>query len=170
MVLAPLGRSRHASPGPVRADRPVRRAVRGAPGYRAGFAPSARLDGVHILLVEDDMDALDFLALILRQAGATVACHGMAASAFDYFVGAERPPDIVVSDIAMPAEDGYSFLSRLRTWENRHGRIPVPAVAVTAFSRDEDVRRAQAHGFDRHVPKPVEASALIELISSLTRP
>ena len=97
-----------------------------------------------ILLVEDDPDALDFLALILRQTGATVSAFPLAAPAFDFYSHSERLPDIVVSDIAMPTEDGYSLMWRLRAWELNHGRIPVPAVAVSAFARDEDVQRAQA--------------------------
>lgn len=138
--------------------------------YRSASAPRPRLDGVHVLLVEDDIDALDFLALILRQAGATVAGHTLAATAFDEFVASARKPDIVVSDIAMPVEDGYSFISRLRAWESRQGRVPVPAIAVSAFARDEDVQRARAHGFDRHVAKPVDASHLVEVIASWTQP
>ena len=69
----------------------------------------------------------------------------------------------------MPTEDGYSLMWRLRAWELNHGRIPVPAVAVSAFARDEDVQRAQAHGFDVHVSKPVDASQLIGLIGDWTR-
>jgi CheY-like chemotaxis protein len=140
------------------------------PKVYASMAPlGTRLDDVHILLVEDDPDALDFLALILRQTGATVSAFPLAAPAFDFYSQSARPPDIVVSDIAMPTEDGYSFMWRLRTWELNHGRVPVPAVAVSAFARDEDVQRARTHGFDVHVPKPVDASQLISLISAWTR-
>lgn len=148
------------------------RAPHGNPSaaHRSASSPRPRLDGVHVLLVEDDIDALDFLALILRQAGASVAAHSLAATAYDEFVQAPRQPDIIVSDIAMPFEDGYSFISRVRTWESRHGRVPVPAVAVSAFARDEDVQRARAHGFDRHVAKPVDASLLVEVIASWTQP
>ncbi|MGH8665292.1 MAG: response regulator [Burkholderiales bacterium] len=142
----------------------------GKPTAFASPAPlGTRLDGVHILLVEDDPDALDFLALILRQTGATVSAFPLAAPAFDFYSRSEQLPDIVVSDIAMPVEDGYSLMWRLRAWELNHGRIPVPAVAVSAFARDEDVQRAHAHGFDVHVPKPVDASQLISLIAAWTR-
>ena len=150
--------------------RAVRKSGHEAQTFRAAPAARPRIDGVHVLLVEDDPDALDLLALILRQAGAKVSPYALAAPAFDYFVGCETPPDIVVSDIAMPVEDGYSFLSRLRAWERRRGRVPVPAVAVSAFGRDEDVQRALAHGFDRHIAKPVDASRLIEVIASWTHP
>lgn len=149
------------------------KAVKRFGGKPKTFAPPAplgtRLDGVHILLVEDDPDALEFLALILRQTGATVSAFPLAAPAFDFYSRSERLPDIVVSDIAMPVEDGYSLMWRLRAWELNRGRIPVPAVAVSAFARDEDVQRAHAHGFDVHVPKPVDASQLISLIAAWTR-
>jgi CheY-like chemotaxis protein len=149
------------------------RAVKRFGGKPKSYAPlvplGTRLDGVHILLVEDDPDALDFLALILRQTGAAVSAFPLAAPAFDFYSHSERLPDIVVSDIAMPTEDGYSLMWRLRAWELNHGRIPVPAVAVSAFARDEDVQRAQAHGFDVHISKPVDASQLIGLIGDWTR-
>lgn len=129
-----------------------------------------RLDGVHVVLVEDDPDALEFLALVLRQAGARASTFPLAQPAFDFFVTSLQPPDIVVSDIAMPIEDGYSLIRRLRDWEATHARIPVPAIAVSAFTRDEDVQRALGYGFDRHVVKPVDAAHLVDLIASWTRP
>ncbi len=149
------------------------RAVKRRDGVTKALPPGSslgtRLDGVHVLLVEDDPDALDLLALILRQTGATVSAFPLAAPAFDFYTHCESPPDIVVSDIAMPAEDGYSLLWRLRAWELTHARVPVPAVAVSAFTRDEDVQRARNHGFDAHLAKPVDASQLIKQIAAWTR-
>ena len=129
-----------------------------------------RLDGVHIVLVEDDPDALDFLALVLAQAGAELSSFALAGPAFDFIVGSRRAPDAVVSDIAMPVEDGYSFMRRLRGWEAAHARVPIPAIAVSAFARDEDIQRAIDHGFDRHLPKPVDAAHLVELIAAWAPP
>ncbi len=150
------------------------RAVRRQPGATRDARPPVslrhRLDGVHVLLVEDDPDALDFLSLILAQAGATVSPFPLAGPAFDFFARADAAADIVVSDIAMPLEDGYSLLRRLRALELEQRRVPVPAVAVSAFRRDEDVRRAVAHGFDGHIAKPVDASQLVDVIASWTRP
>lgn len=150
--------------------RAVKRRDGGMKTPATGAPLGRRLDGVHVLLVEDDPDALDLLALIMRQTGATVSAFPLAAPAFDFYSQCETPPDIVVSDIAMPVEDGYSFLWRLRVWESTHARVPVPAVAVSAFTRDEDVQRARKHGFDAHLSKPVDASQLIKLIATWTRP
>jgi CheY-like chemotaxis protein len=148
----------------------AREAGRAAPRMRTERTGLAqRLDGIHVLLVEDDPDALELLTLILRQTGADVTSFSLAAPAYEFFTRAEHQPDIVVSDIAMPAEDGCSFLWRLRLWESSQSRIPVPAVAVSALGRDEDVQRARAHGFDAHLQKPVDASRLIDLIAAWTR-
>lgn len=130
-------------------------------------APGARLDGVHIMLVEDDPDAIEFLALVLRSVGARVSAFTASAPAYALYVSApsEERPDVVVSDIAMPVEDGYSLLARIRAWEASTGTVPVPAIAVTAFAREEDRRRALASGFDRHIGKPLDAARLIENIA-----
>jgi CheY-like chemotaxis protein len=127
--------------------------------------PPRRLDGVHVVLVEDEPDALDFLSLVLAQSGATLSTFSLAGPAFDFIAHCSRQPDVVVSDIAMPVEDGYSFVRRLRNWEAAHARIPIPAIAVSAFARDEDVQHAIASGFDRHVRKPVDTARLIDLIA-----
>lgn len=125
-----------------------------------------RLDGIHVLLVEDDPDALEFLSLILSQTGARVSAFGLAQPAYDFVVATDQEPDIVVSDIAMPDQDGYSLLHKLRTWEQVEGRVSVPAIAVSAFCRDEDVRRSIAAGFDRHWAKPVEAAHIVDEIGA----
>ena len=126
-----------------------------------------RLDGTHVLLVEDDPDALEFLTLVLRSTGARVSAYTYTAPAYSFFVNAaaEDRPDVIVSDIAMPMEDGYSFLRRMRNWEASQAVLPVPAIAVTAFSREEDCRRALVSGFDRHVAKPLDASCLVDTIA-----
>ena len=125
-----------------------------------------RLDGIHVLLVEDDPDALEFLSLILSQAGARVSPFGLAQPAYDFVVATKDRPDIAVSDIAMPGQDGYSLLHKLRAWEHAQGRASVPAIAVSAFCRDEDVRRSIAAGFDRHWTKPVEAAHIVDQIAA----
>jgi CheY-like chemotaxis protein len=150
---------------------PAHLARQPAPPYGSPCAAhpklQTRLDGLHILLVEDDPDALEFLTLVLRDAGARVSAYSLAGPAFKYFVNAqpEARPDIVVSDVAMPVEDGYSFLTRMRAWEASNASLPVPAIAVTAFSREEDCRRALASGFDRHVAKPIDAGRLVDTIA-----
>ncbi len=142
-----------------------------APPARRDLVPQmdakTRIDGTHVLLVEDDPDALEFLTLILNAAGARVSGFTYAGPAYTFFVNAsaEDRPHVIVSDIAMPIEDGYSFLRRMRSWEAAHATLPVPAIAVTAFSREEDCRRALMSGFDRHVPKPLDAAKLVATIA-----
>jgi CheY-like chemotaxis protein len=144
----------------------IKSAIARRDAYQVCHRPQPRrIDGMHVVLVEDDPDALDFLALVLSQAGAEIESFALAGPAFDFIVASKRPPDVVVSDIAMPVEDGYSFMRRLRGWEATHARVPIPAVAVSAFARDEDIRRAIDFGFDRHLPKPVDATRLIDLIA-----
>jgi CheY-like chemotaxis protein len=144
----------------------IKSAIARRDAYPVSRGPKPRrIDGTHVVLIEDDPDALDFLALVLTQAGAELDSFSLAGPAFDFIVGSRRPPDVVVSDIAMPVEDGYSFMRRLRGWEAAHARVPVPAIAVSAFARDEDIRRAIDYGFDRHLPKPVDAMRLVDLIA-----
>jgi CheY-like chemotaxis protein len=123
-----------------------------------------RLEAAHVLLVEDDPDALEFLALILRQTGAQVSAFGLAEPAFRFQVECDSRADIIVSDIAMPLQDGHGLMRALRTWERDHDRVPIPAIAVSAFGRDEDLRRSIASGFDRHLAKPIDANVLIDEI------
>ncbi len=129
----------------------------------AGTAPVIpRLDGVEILLVEDDRDALEAMTFALAASGATVRPADSARAAFDAFL--EQPPDLVVSDLSMPEEDGYSLLHRLRS------AVPqrrVPAIALTGLARPEDRARALAAGFLAHVSKPVDPDQLIEMLAAI---
>jgi CheY-like chemotaxis protein len=164
--------ARHGAPASmvIRLPADIATPVAVAPARRA-WTPSrtaeTRLEGTHVLLIEDDPDALEFLTLMLRAAGARVSGYTYTAPAFAFFVNApaEDRPDVIVSDIAMPIEDGYSFLTRMRSWEATHAALPVPAIAVTAFAREEDCRRALMSGFDRHVCKPLDAAKLVEAIA-----
>ena len=124
----------------------------------------ARIDGVRVLIVDDDPDALELLASILQSSGAIVLT---ASSAADAMAIVERERDLVlVSDIEMPVEDGYQLLERARR-EFRARGLRLVAVAVTAYARAVDRRRALEAGFDAHVPKPVEPTYLVGLIASL---
>ncbi len=151
------------------AERVRQRAKAPRPSSAARHAPQ-RLDGIHVLLVEDDPDALDFLSLVLAQTGAVLSAFSLTGPAFDFIASSSRSPDVLISDIAMPVEDGYSFVRRLRQWEAAHARIPIPAIAVSAFAREEDAQRAIASGFDRHVAKPVDTARLLDLVASFISP
>jgi signal transduction histidine kinase len=122
------------------------------------------LTGVRVLVVDDDADARELLALVLEQSGAEVTCAASASEALDAL--ARVRPSVLLSDLAMPDDDGYALVHKLRDLGlDRGGRVR--AVAVSAYARDEDRARALAAGFETHVPKPVEPATLIALVARL---
>jgi PAS domain S-box-containing protein len=111
------------------------------------------LAGIYALLVEDDPDGSDLMQMMLRRCGAEVTAVGTAAAALESVK--HRRPDVLVSDIGLPDEDGFALLKRVRE-SNRD----LPAVAVTAYASRQDVAKALAAGFQAHVAKPVEPAQL----------
>lgn len=128
-------------------------------------APEGELTGMKVLVVDDDDDSREILKIVLEQSGATVISAGSSIDGLAEF-SASRP-DVVISDIGMPGEDGYSFIRKLRELDG--GGPGVVAVAVTAFARSEDRGKALTNGFDDHLSKPVEPAELVRVIVSLTR-
>ncbi|HYP53930.1 MAG TPA: ATP-binding protein, partial [Pyrinomonadaceae bacterium] len=126
--------------------------------------PSGSLAGLRLLVVEDEPDTLDLLRISLSGYGAEVTTAASAAEALEA-LGRARP-DVLVSDVGMPGEDGYELLRRVRALGAGRGG-DVIAVALTAYAREEDRALALDAGFQEHVPKPVEPSALAKLISRL---
>ncbi len=124
------------------------------------------LQDIKVLAIDDEPDARHLLKTVLEQCGARVKT---CASAAEVLAALEEfEPDILVSDIGMPEEDGYSLIKRVRALEaTRGGRIP--AVALTAYARVEDRLLALRAGYSMHVPKPVEPAELAVVIASLTR-
>lgn len=122
------------------------------------------LNGLRVLLVDDDTDTCESLSAVLRQYGAQVTAVTSARAAFAAF--ADVKPDILISDIGMPEEDGYSLLSRVRNLESEQKR-QTPAIALTAFARDEDRTQALETGFQIHMPKPVEPAQLVSVVAHL---
>jgi PAS domain S-box-containing protein len=136
------------------------------PEPAAPAAGSPALAGTRVLLVEDEEDARAMLKALLEGCGAAVDAVGSAAEAWAALEGAGC--DVLLSDIAMPDEDGYSLIRRVRG----HGAARVkgtPAVALTAYARDEDRERSLAAGFDAYLPKPVEPSELLEVLAGLVK-
>jgi CheY-like chemotaxis protein len=128
-------------------------------------APKSPLSGVRVLVVEDDADARTLIDRILQNAGAQVTTASSAPQAVERFQ--QSRPDILVSDIGMPEEDGYTLIARLRALEP--DGMHVPAVALTALARPDDRRRALAAGYQVHVPKPVEPAELTAVVVKLAR-
>ncbi|MGH7386360.1 MAG: ATP-binding response regulator, partial [Candidatus Rokuibacteriota bacterium] len=133
-------------------------------GPAAPERPAPALRGVQVLLVDDDQDALDMLTLVLTDAGAAVRTASSAAEALALLRWIR--PDVLVSDLAMPDEDGYSLLRNLRAVERGSGR-ETPAVALTAYVRVQDRARAVAAGFNMFVEKPVDADELISVLAGI---
>jgi CheY-like chemotaxis protein len=127
--------------------------------------PPGVLQDVRVLVVEDEPDARDQIASILRHAGAEVTVAGSV----DEGLGAltAPPPDVVLYDISMPGRDGYELL---RQAKSRSGLLSqTPFIALTAYAREAERRRSLAEGFAVHVPKPLDPGALVDAVRSVSR-
>jgi CheY-like chemotaxis protein len=129
-------------------------------GLPAGF--SEVLDGLRILVVDDELDSRELITAILTRCGSEVRCSESAAEAIHAV--REWKPDLLVSDIGMPKEDGYSLIRKLRKMKSKSAR-ELPAVALTAYATVEDRTRALDAGFQVHVAKPIEPEALVRSIA-----
>jgi len=129
-----------------------------------GFDCPEEIRGLRILVVEDDADTRELLCDILTSCGAVVDTASSAAEGLESMRRAR--PDILLSDIGMPVEDGYGFIRQVRALPERDGGR-VPAVALTAFARTEDRTAALRAGFRAHVPKPIDVGELLAVIASL---
>jgi CheY-like chemotaxis protein len=114
--------------------------------------------------VDDEPDARDLLVSLLEQCGATVLVADSAAAALAV-VPAQRP-DLIISDVGMPGEDGYSLLEKVRALPSELGG-QTPAIALTAYARAEDRTRALLAGFNMHVSKPIEPSELVVVVANV---
>jgi CheY-like chemotaxis protein len=128
-----------------------------------GRAALPDLGGLEVLVVDDEQDSRDVLTEILERAHARVTIAASAAEAMD--VLARRRPAVVVSDIGMPDEDGFTLMRRIRALSAQHGRIP--AIALTAYARAVDRQQAMMAGYDIHLGKPVDAAELVEVVARL---
>ncbi|HBB30665.1 MAG TPA: hybrid sensor histidine kinase/response regulator [Cyanobacteria bacterium UBA8803] len=122
------------------------------------------LSSLRVLIVDDDADTCEVLTCILEHYGAQVLAVQSTAEALAAI--SRSKPDVLISDIGMPDEDGYSLIAKIRAFEAEIGR-QTPAVALTAFARDEDKERALQAGFQMHVPKPVEPTELVSVVAHL---
>ncbi|MDC4206565.1 MAG: response regulator [Candidatus Manganitrophus sp.] len=125
------------------------------------------LEGLQVLLVDDESDARDLLTAVIERYGARVASAGSAEEALESVM--QQRPDLLIADIGMPGMDGYVFIDRFRAWEKSHGFEQIPAIALTAYAGPEDRRRALSAGFRIHIAKPVEPTELITVMVKLIR-
>jgi CheY-like chemotaxis protein len=124
-----------------------------------------RFPGLKALVVDDDHDTCEMVGAVLRKAGAevrTCLSASQALTAMDSWV-----PDILLSDVAMPEEDGYTLIRKVRARKTGEGR-DVVAVALTAYAQSEDRMKALSAGFHVHVAKPIEPSELVDVVATVT--
>jgi CheY-like chemotaxis protein/two-component sensor histidine kinase len=130
------------------------------------------LRGVWVIVVDDEPDARELLCVILRAAGARVTAAGSCGEALALISGGfetsseSRRPDVLVSDIAMPGEDGFDLIRGLRELEPERGGA-IPAIALTAYAGDEDRSRVLIEGYQMHLAKPVRLTSLVAAVAKL---
>jgi signal transduction histidine kinase/CheY-like chemotaxis protein len=125
---------------------------------------SGQLDGVRVLVVDDQPDARELLSIVLKYAGAEVMVASSAAEAVETIKRGRF--HVLVSDIGMPEEDGFMLIGRVRSLPLEEGG-KIPAIALTAYATEEDRQRSLAAGFEDHVIKPVEPSELVAIVANL---
>jgi len=134
--------------------------------------PLPSLSGLCILLIDDQEEARESLSVVLANAGAKVFSAESAKKVLPWLatLKSDEYPDVLVCDIAMPGEDGYAVLRKLRAWKNTAGNMPlhrIPALALTAFAQREDRIRALTAGFQMHITKPAAPEELIVVIDTM---
>jgi signal transduction histidine kinase/response regulator RpfG family c-di-GMP phosphodiesterase len=129
------------------------------------------LAGLTVMIVDDEFDALELLTAMLEQHGAKVIAASSAAEALELLAKATNGsmPDVLVSDIGMPGQDGFELISMVRAMEPERGGN-IPAIALTAYARSEDRARVLAAGFQHHVAKPVGPATLARAVANLAQP
>jgi len=149
----------NAAPSATVVPGPTRRRIESEGVYRL-----INLNGLRVLVVDDEADARELMRMVLRSSGAEVMAAANAEEALEQVE--QWHPDILVSDIGLPGDDGYVLIQKLRAREAVRGRS-IPALAVTAYARAEDRTRALAAGFQMHVAKPLEPADFVAAIVSL---
>jgi CheY-like chemotaxis protein len=125
---------------------------------------STRIAGARVLVVEDEEDARDLLITLLEECGMEVRSAPSVAAGMEEFRGFR--PEVVLSDIGMPVEDGYSLARRIRSLPTADGG-DTPMLALTAFAGNDDRERARAAGFNAHLAKPVEPAELLDVLGTV---
>jgi signal transduction histidine kinase/ActR/RegA family two-component response regulator len=150
----------------IQPGRPVALEEQRTTASTASLVPRlSRLEGLHILIVDDDADGRTLTALVLSQAGASVKA---VASVREALLMLEvKRPDALVTDIGLPDEDGFALVRQIRQFEAEHGGF-LPAIALTGYARADDRVGILAAGFQAHVPKPVEPAELAAVIANIT--
>jgi PAS domain S-box-containing protein len=144
----------------------VRAAPRKPDSFTAHAADLSELRGVRVLVVDDDPDTLEILCIMLTQFHVEVAAAASSEEALKLFE--KWRPDVLISDLAMPVEDGFTLIRKIRAMTAEQGGN-TPAAALTAYAREEDSRAALDAGFHSHVAKPIDPKMLAAAVSDLVR-
>jgi DNA-binding response OmpR family regulator len=142
---------------------PPSASANGAPPLDSPSNPLVPLRGVRIILVDDDMDTLDLECLVLERAGARVSCVSTVQDALSEHE--ERPATVIISDLAMPDEDGFDLARRLR--EHEVPGTAVPLLALSAHASETSREEALEAGFDSFLSKPVHPKDLVAAVAGL---
>jgi CheY-like chemotaxis protein len=140
------------------------------PAAAAVAARPARLDGVRVMVLDDEADSRELVVMALRQYGAEVSAAASPVEAFDLIAGVDagRRPQVVVANVGIPIESGFAFIRQLRALDAaRDARIP--AVAVTGYAHTGDRVRLLEAGFQSHVAKPADPSAIVAAVATALR-
>ncbi len=150
---------------PPRLARRLARVEAGSESSAEDDSVAPVLEGLQALVVEDEPDMRELLARVLKESGAAVI---PTSSTEEALAALERcRPDVLISDIGMPEQDGYTLIQKVRNLEAQIQREPVPAIALTAYARAEDRDRALEAGYQVHLPKPIEPGELIGAVARL---
>ncbi|HYP26575.1 MAG TPA: ATP-binding protein [Blastocatellia bacterium] len=161
-VDLPLAQSQRSRRSAFADSGPQRQAA--VPAGAGQGSISGKLRGVSILIVDDDPDTLDMLVNLFMRTGAEVRRAASAREAMEVLAG--WSPGVIVSDVAMPDQDGYELIRKIRALKPEQGG-DIPAVALTAYATAEDRARALSSGFQMHVAKPVEPTEIVSIVAKL---
>ncbi len=146
-------------------SREVEASSRDTAHYSPLPTPQPLLQGLRVLIVDDEADARELLAIVLEQSGAQVIVSASATEAFDFLC--QSKVDLLVSDIAMPKIDGYQLIRQVREIEAQRGEQHIPAIALTAYARESDRDLALEAGFQVHLAKPFDPDELVSVVANL---
>jgi CheY-like chemotaxis protein len=133
---------------------------------KESFKSPSGLEGLHVLIVDDDKDTLELLGAALKQRDATVTAAQSVAEAMKAI--AVSKPDVLVSDIAMPDQDGYELIHKLIAMNSDPAKR-IPAVAITAYAKEEDKERALTAGYQSYLAKPIELSEFVAAVAEAAK-
>jgi two-component system, OmpR family, response regulator len=123
------------------------------------------LNGLRVLVVDNDPDSRDLLTMVFEPYGVETIAAKSALEALEILKQVQ--PDLLISEIALPKEDGYSLMSKVKVLEMQR-QVRIPAIALTVQTREDDRARALSVGFEKHLPKPFDIDELIEIVACLT--